>query len=271
MEDTSATAIEAVPEAIVEAPAGEATEGQVETQPAEGQPEDEKKSASAERREREKAHRERLKSEAAQARAAEAAALQKVAKLQEEIQSLKKPSEKEFPDPLDYTAENAGLSAERRILEREAKMAGEAAKAAGAQAEEIHQRERAVLAEAWTAQVADARGRYADFDAVAHAKDLPVTQAMGDIIMTGDSGPDVLYFLGQNRALAAQIATMHPVEAARAIGRIEASLSLPKPRTETKAPDPISPVRGSAGAGRPPEKMTYKEFVKFRESGGTIS
>ena len=59
---------------------------------------------------------------------------------------------------------------------------------------------------------------------------------MTDLILTSDVGADVAYHLGQNRALAAQIAEMNPVEAARAIGRIEASIVAPKPRTETKAP-----------------------------------
>ena len=64
---------------------------------------------------------------------------------------------------------------------------------------------------------------------------------------------------------------MNPVEAARAIGRIEASIALPKPRTETKAPDPINPVRGSAAASRNPDNMSYVEWVKWRENGGKIT
>lgn len=267
MEDLSAATETVAPEPIVEAPAGDQTEGQTEGQAAEGEKPEDKKSASAERRERDKAYRERLKAEAAQALAKADEAERRNATLLEEIKSLRRPTDKDFPDPLDLTAENAGLSAERRILEREAKQADEAAKAAKQQAEEINQRERAVLEEAWTAQVADARGRYADFDAVAHAQDLPVTPAMGDIIMTSDNGPDVLYYLGQNRALAAQIAAMHPVEAARAIGRIEATLTLPKPRTETNAPAPISPVRGSAGASLNPDKVSMEDYIAGRKSG----
>ena len=80
----------------------------------------------------------------------------------------------------------------------------------------------------------------------------------------------MLYHLGQNRALAAQIAKLPLAEAARAIGRIEASLQAPKPRTETQAPNPIAPVRGSVGATRDPAKMSFAEFKAFRESGGTV-
>lgn len=264
-EQSAATDTVAPVEAIVEAPKGE-VEGQVETPPAEGQPE-EKKSASAERRERDKAYRERLKAEAAQALSRAAEAEQRRKAILDAGSKEAPPKENDFPDPIEFAAAKAIWGAEQRAREREANGAGEAAKAAKQQAEEITQRERAVLAEAWTAQVADAKTRYADFDAVAHAKDLPVTPAMGDIIMTSDNGPDVLYFLGQNRALAAQIAAMHPVEAARAIGRIEATLTLPKPRTETQAPAPISPVRGSAGASLNPEKLSIEEYIAARKAG----
>jgi hypothetical protein len=265
MEDVSAAAPEAAPEAVVtEAPKGE-DEGQVETPPAEGQPEE--KSESAKRREREKAYRARLQAEAAEAKAE---AEQAKARRQAILDAGKKeapPKEADFPDPLEYAAAKAVWGAGQMMTEREARSASEAAEAAEAKVKEISQRESAVIAQAWTAQVAEAKGRYADFDQVALANDLPVTKAMGELIMTSDAGPDVLYHLGQNRALAAQIAAMNPVEAARAIGRIEARLDTPKPRTETKAPDPISPVRGSAGASLNPDKMSYEEYRQARMSG----
>ena len=269
MTEESAAALEAAPETVVtEAPKGDET-GQVETPPAEGQPEE--KSESAKRREREKAYRARLQSEAAEAKAE---AEQAKARRQAILDAGKKeaaPKEVDFPDPIEFAAAKAIWGAEQRLTEREARNAGEAAEAAEAKAKEISKRESAVIAEAWTAQVAEAKGRYADFDKVALANDLPVTNAMGELIMTSDAGPDVLYHLGQNRALAAQIAAMSPVEAARAIGRIEASIQAPKPRTETNAPNPINPVRGSVGASRDPAKMSYVEWVKWREAGGKVT
>lgn len=265
MTEESAAALVAAPEPVVtEAPKGDEA-GQVETPPAEGQPEE--KSESAKRREREKAYRARLQSEAAEARAE---AEQAKARRQAILDAGKKeaaPKESDFPDPIEFAAAKAIWGAEQRLTEREARNASEAAEAAEAKVKEIGQRESAIIASAWTAQVAEAKGRYADFEQVALANDLPVTSAMGELIMTSDAGPDVLYHLGQNRALAAQIAAMNPVEAARAIGRIEARLDTPKPRTETKAPDPISPVRGSAGASLNPDKMSYEEYRQARMSG----
>ena len=149
------------------------------------------------------------------------------------------------------------------------KNAGEAVKAAEGRAEDISKREREVLVNAWMNTREEAKTRYADFETVA-LRGWEPSPVMTDLILTSDVGADVAYHLGQNHALAAQIAAMNPVEAARAIGRIEAGIVQPKPRTETKAPDPISPVRGSAGAARDPEKKSYRDFVKFRENGGTL-
>lgn len=267
MTEESAADLGSAPEAIVEAPEGE-TEGQVTNPPAEGEkPEDEGKSKSAKRLERRKAEVAGLRELTSDARARAERAEQEADRLREEIKALKRPTEQEYPDPLDYTAENAGVSAERRLLEREAKNAGAVAEAAKREAEELSQRERGVVAQEWTAQVADAKTRYADFETVALSPDVPVTKAMGDIIMTSDDGPGVLYHLGQNRGLAAQIARMNPVEAARAIGRIEATLAIPKARTETNAPAPINPVRGSAGASVNPDKISMEDWVAGRRSG----
>lgn len=270
MTEDSVAAIEAAPETVVtEAPEG--TEGQVETPPAEGQPEE--KSESAKRRERDKAHRARLQQDAAQANARAAEAEARKTAILEAGKKEAAPREADFPDPIEFAAAKAIWGAEQRLTEREARNAGEAAEAAKLEAETISQRESAVIAEAWTAQVAEAKGKYADFDQVALANDLTVTKAMGELIMTSDAGPDVLYYLGQNRALAAQIAAMNPAEAARVIGRIEERVmsQAPKPRTETKAPAPINPVRGSAGASRNPENMSYVEWVKWRENGGKVT
>jgi len=272
MDEISAATETVAPSVVVEAQDSETeiqTEGQADGQTASEttETEDPKKSEAAKRREREKAYRARLQAEAAEARSE---ADQAKARRQAILDAGKKeapPREADFPDPIEFAAAKAIWGAEQRLTEREARNAGEAAQAAEDKIKEISQRERAVIASAWTAQVAEAKGRYADFDQVALANDLPVTEAMGELIMTSEAGPDVLYHLGQNRALAAQIAGLNAVEAARAIGRIEASLSRPKPKTETNAPPPISPVRGSAGASLNADKLSMEDYIAARKSG----
>lgn len=272
-DETSAAALEAAPEAV---PAGpQVEEGQVTDQAAEVEGEatpeaEEKKSRAAERRERDKAFRAQLKAdrEAALQRAQQADA-RRASILNAGAMDVE-PTDSDFPDPLELSAARAIWKQDRRRAERFANEAEKEASEARKAADALDERERMAARQSFEAQVSEAKGRYADYDAVARAPDVPVSAAMADLIVTSEQGPDVLYFLGQNRAVAAQIASMSQVEAARAIGRIEATLQAPKPRTETNAPAPISPVRGSAGAGRDPAKMSYAEFKAYRESGGTI-
>lgn len=269
MEDVQGSALEAGAEVIVETPKGDATESQVEGQVTAGE-EPKEKTERQLKREKEKAYHAQLKVDLA---AAKAEASQATARRQAILNAAKQeapPKEADFPDPIEYAAAKAIWGAEQRLTEREAKNAGDAAKAAEDRAEEIGKRERAALEQSWAAAREEAKTRYADFETVALTGWEP-SPAMTDLILTSDVGADVAYHLGQNHALAAQIAAMNPVEAARAIGRIEASIATPKPRTETKAPDPINPVRGSAAAGRNPDTMSYVEWVKWREGGGKIT
>lgn len=272
MTEESAADLGSAPDAFVpETEAQESQEGQTEAGPAADgvEPEEAKKSDAAKRREREKAYRARLQSEHAEAVTRAQKWEAEAERWRTEAKALRMPTEQDFPDPLDYTAERAGVSSERRLLEREAKNAGEVAEAAKREAEELSRRDDEMIANAWAVAREEAKQRYADFEAVA-LRGWEPSPVMARMITTSDVGADVAYHLGQNRALAAQIAQMNPVEAARAIGRIEATLSLPKARTETNAPSPINPVRGSAGAGRDPDKMSYAEFKAYRENGGTI-
>jgi hypothetical protein len=63
---------------------------------------------------------------------------------------------------------------------------------------------------------------------------------------------------------------MSPLEQARALGRLEATLTAPTARTETTAPQPISPVKAKGTVTKDPSKMSPQEWRKFREGGGTI-
>lgn len=269
MTDEVVAAVTAAPESVTPEP-----EGQIEGQAAEPNAEaegEEKKSRSAERRERDKAYRESLKQEreAAMAKATEAEG--RKAKLLGAGSLDAEPSENDFPDPIELSAARAIWKADKRRVERFVQEAETEAAEARKQASAIDQKERQALRVSFEAQVEDAKSRYADYDAVARAPDVPVSDAMADLIITSDVGPDVLYHLGQNKAIAAQIAKLSPVEAARAIGRIEASLQAPKPRMETNAPAPINPVKGAVGASvKDPAKMSYAEFKAYRDAGGKL-
>jgi hypothetical protein len=277
MSDESALAVTAGPEGVTPEPGAiiTTTEGQTEGQVAEGAedaaPEEEaKKTAAKERRERDKAFKDRLAAE-------RDAALEEVRKAEDRRARIlgvgkadKPPAESDYIDPLEYVAAKAVWAAQQKAIERDAGEAGAAAEEARRKAEDIKRQEDAAIAQSWRDRVAEAKTRYADFEAVAMSGDVPIPQSVARLVATSDVGPDVAYYLGQNKALAAQIANLNPVEQARAIGRIEATISAPHPRQTTTAPPPINPVRGKAAPGKSPEEMSPDEYAKWRSGGGTF-
>lgn len=279
MDDQSALAQEAGPEAVIpEAPdTGDniSTEGQTDGQAAEGAeeaaPEDDTaKSAAKERREREKQRVARLAQERDAALEEARKAEDRLARIKLAAEAEKPPSDADYPDPFDLVAAKAIWAARRADRERDAGEAGAAAEEARRRAEEAEQRQMAEIGKVWRERVDEARKRYADFDAVALTDAVAHPKSVALLVATSDVGPDVAYYLGQNRALAAEIAALNPVEQARAIGRIEATISAPRPRQTTTAPPPITPVRAKAAPTRPPEDMSPEEYAKWRAGGGTF-
>lgn len=130
-----------------------------------------------------------------------------------------------------------------------------------------------------------ARERYKDFDEVMGDSEAPVSAAMQEVIIASEYGPDIAYYLANHPDEAEKIANMSALAAAKALGKLEDRIEskvkesgtdgVQKSKTEpqvTKAPRPISPVNSdnsSAGSTtKDPEKMTYQEYKKWRESGG---
>jgi hypothetical protein len=135
-------------------------------------------------------------------------------------------------------------------------------------------------ASAWEEKVIAARVKHDDYDEVALANNLPITQTMAQAITDTDLGTELLYHLGQNPLEAARIAKLSPVAQVREIGKLEAKLapastSDEKSPSETKpvsqAPKPVKALAGAAAASasgaRNLEGMTQKQYREYRESG----
>lgn len=276
MTEEGVPAPEAGPGTDVAAPDEAQTEGQTEEGQAaeaeapEGEKAEEQKSEAAKRRERDKALKERLRQDAEDNRRKAEEAEARRRRIIEAGQQSKPPEEKEFPDYTEFVAAKAVWAASQQQDSRAAREAQEQAEAARKAAEQAEGYERQLMARQFQAQVEEAKARYADFEAVAFNSTVPVTDAMVEIIQSSDMGADIAYHLGKNPALAAKIATMKPIEAAREMGRLEAALSSPKARTATQAPEPINPVRGKAAGTKDPSKMSFEEFAAWREAGGTF-
>ena len=104
-----------------------------------------------------------------------------------------------------------------------------------------------------------------DFVDVVYNPDLVLSEDMIGIAFDSDKGPEILYYLGKNPTESARIAALTPVQAARELGRLEASITLPPAKTLSAAPPPITPI---SGGGEPPQmdqdKMTPEQWRDWR-------
>lgn len=116
--------------------------------------------------------------------------------------------------------------------------------------------------------IADGRGKYDDFDAVALSGTSPITDYMASAIAESDIGADLAYYLGKNPDQAQQIAEMSPTASIRAIGKLEAKVEaqLVQSKEKSNAPAPIKPVSKGAKANVDPDSMSIDEWMKWRQS-----
>ena len=177
-----------------------------------------------------------------QAAIAENEALRRqVEEAKSETEAEKPPRLEDFDD--DYDAHSRALSAfETGKVVREELSKGQKADA------ERRGREAAQLAEdEFMERLDDARGKHSDYDAVLQGLQSHVGQLNPDLvslIQESDQGEHILYHLGKNLSKATRLNEMGIIAAAKTIGSLESTLSMPKPKQGTKAPSPISQVKG---------------------------
>jgi hypothetical protein len=105
---------------------------------------------------------------------------------------------------------------------------------------------------------------FPDFEEVALADHVPITQAMAAAIAESDMPARVAYYLGSHLEEAKRIAGLTPTKQVREIAKIEASLSEPPPTS--KAPPPIKPSTPKASGEIDPDKLSAEEWRKWREA-----
>ncbi len=171
-----------------------------------------------------------------------------------------KPQLKDFPDYESFVEAVADWRAEQKI---EARIKAEAEKTKA-----LTEKERDAERRAYFHERVIERGAalYEDFEDVALAEDLPITEPMLLTIAESDHGPVAAYFLGQHPEEAKRISKLSAPAQVREIDKLIATLT--KPAEPTKAPEPIKPNKGDGSAGDTLETALasgdYKRFVKLR-------
>lgn len=274
MTEDQTPALEAGDEAVREeqTSASEATEntddeGQVKDPPAdpdnpEGGEGEESVSPSKARRERRKAEMERLRNEAEEAKRERDQLTERRQKIEQAAQASQPPKESDFADYNDFLMASGAYHAQKAWDDRQTRDVDEQISAHDERIKQAEQQRQQEVAQEWAAQVDEAKARYADFEQVAFS--APISDDVAQMVAASDQGADLAYYLGSNVQEAERISKLPPLEAARAIGTIEARLSLPKPKTTTETPDPIDPVKPKASASKDPAKMSNAEYRKWR-------
>lgn len=108
----------------------------------------------------------------------------------------------------------------------------------------------------------DSADKPEDFEAVALNPEVPVTGEMLEALAECEDPAKVMYHLGHNKDLAADIASGSPAQQMRAIAKLDLTVTSkpPKPTKTTNAPDPISPVGGSDAQQKSPAEMSQSEY-----------
>lgn len=135
-----------------------------------------------------------------------------------------------------------------------------------------------------TDTINEGRSKYEDFEDVAMANTVPITQEMLGVMQELDNPADIAYYLGKNRSECASISNMSREQAIRALTKVEAKVAQaleqkppaaaaaePKPKPKKKvssAPPPVKPTGSSAVVSKDPSKMSQSEYEAWRQQQG---
>lgn len=214
---------------------------------------------------------QRLKRQVARMEAEYDAALRRIAELEQTSAPKDNPQGRPGIDraPTEADFPNDYVAFDRAMMKWEVKQSlREELTAAQRQALEATRQKAAVEAEQDTIEAYEeysdlVRDRIPDFDKVVRAaKDVVVKEPVIRELLASDKSALLQYHLAKNPDKVRELNQMTPRELAKAIGRLEASVHLPKPKTATEAPAPLSTPAGGAAPAFNPRTASMDEYAK---------
>lgn len=127
---------------------------------------------------------------------------------------------------------------------------------------ETAQAARREIVETYEDRADAARKALPDFDRVM-ASAPNVNNHVAELILSDENGPQIAYHLAKNPKLIGDLNAMHPLQAAREIGRLAANVATPSKRT-TQAPPPVKPAGSASSPSSDPAKMSTDEYFAYR-------
>lgn len=226
-------------------------------------------------------------------RQAKLKAEEELAKLRSKLPVEGEPNKEDFDDVEDYNKALTAWTVKETLRTEQEKVAKTA--------EEEHVKQVELEKNEALDEALDAgRAKYADFDAVALAKEVMITEDLVVTILDSEIAEEIMYYLGKNPDEAADLSKLNPRRAAREVTKIEAKLlavattkkdeltkpeeiktpvpkpneaslggvenqAAPTPKKITEAPEPITPVSTTGATEKDPNSMTPKEYRAWRE------
>lgn len=186
------------------------------------------------------------------------------------------PQPHEFADDAQYEA-----AVRRHEIKQAARE--EIAETAKATADRFDQDARQATAETYNQRVQEAAVRIPDFVDVVGKADIQISDTLRDALMDSDHGPDIVYKLAKDPAMADRLSQMDERALYRELGRMEAGMlnatfppatvakaaqAAPAART-TSAPPPVKPSGASGAApNTDPSTMTQAQFEAWARVNG---
>ena len=161
-----------------------------------------------------------------------------------------RPKEQDFKDYTDFIEKLTDYKAEQREHQRITETN-----------KQYQERQKAEAQETFESNIAKAERKDPEFrdKAYLHPQIVP-------LVYDSERFAELGYYFKENSGETDRILSLPTqAHAAREIGRIEAKLSRPKPKTESNAPDKTRPVGSSAVVNKKPEDMKDDEYMTWRK------
>lgn len=168
----------------------------------------------------------------------------------EPIKDEERPERSKYASDEDYIEALADYKAKKAISDRER-----------AQERARMEAEMAETAEAWNKRQAQAMKDIPDYADIVGSADVPLAPHVQQAIVESDLGPHIAYYLALNTDELKRLNSMKPVAAIRHLAKLEdeirateetsdpgATKEAQNKHQKSKAPEPISPVKGDTAA-----------------------
>jgi hypothetical protein len=179
------------------------------------------------------------------------------------------PTPSQFQDISEYSAALKEWAADKAMRDQQAKQADDQQKARAAQ-----------VAKDWGERLKATQAEIPDYAEKIEASPVKVSDQVRDAILESEIGPKLIYHLAEHPEVAEKLGKLSVQSALRELGRIEGSLmqpvkepAIPAKAEISKAPAPITPLRGSNSPtgpqldGNNEFHGTYQQWKAARKAG----